>query len=474
MAAPPQSSTLIPGRQIGFWGGLSANVLNMVGIGPFITIPLALSAMGGPHALLGWVFGAAISLCDGFVWAELGAAMPQSGGSYQYLKRLFGDTKLGNMFGFLFLWQSLLNGPLNVAAGAVGFVSYLSYLFPQLNGQTLTVTAAGLCLFNTWLLYRDIRSVQFISLSTTVIVIASLVWIIFAGTSHFNARLAFDFPPHAFNLTTGFFMGLGSTTLIAVYDYGGYNNVCMLGGEVKEPRKVIPRSILVAIILIALLYCGLNLSILGVMPWREAMQSKAVVADFMAHLYGRTGGVIVAILIMVAGWGSAYVVLLGYSRIPYAAAVDGKFFKPFAALHPKGGFPTVSLVVMGIASAFACLLSLSDLISVLIVIQTLFQYSFQCLAVIFRRRQLKEQFEQDYHASGGTDTCPKPYKMPLFPIPALISLVGWAYIVTTSKPIYIALGFGLFGLGVLCYLILASRRKEWPFQPKTPNLETAE
>lgn len=449
--APAPSATVKPDRVVGIWGGLSANVLNMVGIGPFITIPLALAAMGGPQALVGWIIGAVISLCDGFVWAELGAAMPHSGGSYQYLRRLFGEHKLGNMFGFLFLWQALLNGPLSIAGGAVGFANYVSYLFPALDSHMLTAVAALMCLGNTILLYRNIRSIQIISLITTTIVIASLLWIISAGALHFDAGKAFDFPPHAFTMSTGFLMGLGSTTLIAVYDYGGYNNVCLLGGEVKEPQKVIPRAILGSVILIALLYCGLNLSIIGVVPWREAMQSKAVVADFMEHLYGRTGGMIVAVLILIAGWGSTYAVLLGYSRIPYAAAADGQFFKLFAKLHPAGHFPTVSLIFMGVVSAICCFLSLNDLIAVLIVIQTLFQYSFQCLGVIFLRKRLKEQ-------PGGM-----PYKMPLFPIPALISLAGWIYIVTTSKPIYIALGFALFGVGALFYLGLAYRRKEWPF-----------
>lgn len=457
MLAPPsspESAPLRPERAVGIWGGLSANILNMVGIGPFITIPLALSAMGGPQALIGWVLGAAISLCDGFVWAELGAAMPHSGGSYAYLRRLFGERKLGNMFAFLFLWQTLLNGPLNVAAGAIGFTNYLSYIFPSLGHWALIGLAAVLCLASTALLYRNIRSVQVISIVTTVIVIAAFVWIIISGASHFDAHKAFDFPPTAFSMNAGFFAGLGSATLIAVYDYGGYSNICQIGGEVKNPQKVIPLAILGAIVLIAVLYCGLNLSIIGTMPWREVMTSTAVVADFMQSLYGRAGGIVVAVLIMIAGWGSIYVVLLGYSRVPYAAAAEGKFFKPFAALHPKGHFPTVSLVFMGIVSAICCLVRLEALISVLIVIQTLFQYSMQCIGVIVRRKYLME--------------LGMPYKMPLFPLPALLSLAGWIYIVFTSKLIYIALGFALFAVGSLVYLGLAHRRKEWPFAPALP------
>ncbi|MDV6331207.1 APC family permease [Asticcacaulis sp. 201] len=445
--APPS----LPDRAVGFWGGLSANVLNMVGIGPFITIPLALTAMGGPQALTGWVLGAVISLCDGFVWAELGAAMPHSGGSYAYLLRLFDERKMGRMFAFLFLWQTLLNGPLNVAAGAVGFTNYLNYIFPNLGHWTLVALGAVLCLANTALLYRNIRSVQLISLVTTVIVIAAFGWIIFSGALFFDAHKAFDFPPHAFSLNTGFLAGLGSTTLIAVYDYGGYNNICQIGGEVKNPQRVIPAAIIGSIVLIALLYCGLNLSIIGAMPWREVMNSKAVVADFMGHIYGRAGGIIVAVLIMIAGWGSIYVVLLGYSRVPFAAANEGQFFKVFGRLHPKGQFPTVSLVFMGVLSALCCLVKLDDLISVLIVIQTLFQYSMQCIGVIIRRQYLKN--------------LGMPYRMPLFPLPALLSLAGWIYIVTTSKLIYILLGVGLFFVGCLIYLVTARRTRSWPFAP---------
>ncbi len=446
---PDPASAAAPERAVGLWGGLAANILNMVGIGPFITIPLAISAMGGPQALVGWVLGALISLCDGFVWAELGAAMPHSGGSYAYLRRLFGERGLGNMFAFLFLWQTLLNGPLNVAAGAVGFTNYLSYVFPALGHWTLMGLAALLCLVNTALLYRHIRSVQVISVITTVIVIAAFVWIIVSGATHFDVHRAFDFPPNAFSLNAGFFAGLGSATLIAVYDYGGYSNICQIGGEVKSPQRVIPLSILGAIVLIMVLYLGLNLSIMGSLPWRQVAASTAVVADFMNTIYGRAGGVAVAVLIMIAGWGSIYVILLGYSRVPYAAAVEGHFLRSFAALHPKGRFPTVSLVVMGVLSALCCLVKLDALISVLIVVQTLFQYSLQCIGVIVRRGYLK---------SIGM-----PYRMPLFPLPALLSLAGWIYILTTSKLVYIGLGIALFAVGSLIYLIMAHRRREWPF-----------
>jgi amino acid transporter len=439
-----------PTRAINLWGALSANVLNMVGVGPFITIPLALAAMGGPQALLGWLLGALLCLCDGLVWAELGSALPHSGGPYHYLRDAFGADKLGKLFGFLYLWQILLTGPLSIASGTVGFAHYLAYVWHGLTPWSIAAVAAALCLLNTFLLYRDVRSIQRLSILVSAIVIASCLWIAASGAAHFDGARAFAFPPHAFAFDRGgFWIGLGAATLIGVYDYGGYNNVCMIGGEVQEPQRTIPRAVLISIPLVALLYVGLNLAILGVMPWQRAQSSQAVVADFMELLYGRTGGVIVAILILIASWGSALAALLGYSRVPYAAAAEGQFFKPFAKLHPKGGFPAASLLFMGLMSAAACLVSLDHLIAVLIVIQTMFQYTAQCIAVVLLRR--------------ATPASDEVFRMPLYPIPVLITLAGWIYIVTTSKLAYIASGLALLALGTIIFLALARREASWPF-----------
>lgn len=442
-----------PARLIGFSGALSANLLNMIGIGPFITIPLALAAMGGPQALLGWLLGALLCLCDGFVWAELGATLPRSGGPFHYLREAFGSAKLGRLFGFLYLWQTLLIGPMSIASGTVGFAHYATFLWPSLNGWGLAALAVGLCLLNTVLLYRDVGSIQRLSVAISVIVIGACLWIIASGVPSFSAARAFDFPPGAFTLSHGFLIGLGAATLIGVYDYGGYNNVCMLGGEVCEPRKLIPRAILVSIPLVALLYIGLNLAILGVLPWQQAMKSQAVVADFMSAIYGPIGGITVAILILIASWGSALVMLLGYSRVPYAAAAEGEFFAPFAKLHPKGGFPAVSLLFMGIASAIASVVSLENLIAVLIVVQILFQYTAQCFAVVALRRQKR--------ADAGS-----VFRMPLYPLPIVVTLIGWLFIVGTSRPIHIVAAFGMMALGAIVFLALARRESRWPFDPR--------
>jgi amino acid transporter len=441
-------------RGMGMWGAMSANILNMVGVGPFLTIPLAVAAMGGPQAMVGWVLGAFLCACDGMVWAELGSRFPQSGGPYHYLLHGFGKHSWGRLFSYLYLWQSLIIGPLSIAGGAVGFSEYASFIVPGMRHRHQVLLAMGVCLVATALLYRSIRSIAALSLVVTVAVVGTCVWIIASGAMHFNPALAFDFPQHAFSMTRGFWAGLGAATLIGVYDYGGYNNVCLLGDEIKSPRDTIPRAVLYSIVLIALLYVAMNLSILGTVPWRQVQHSSAVVADYMQMIYGRVGGVVVSLLILIASFGSVYAILLGFSRVPYTAAMDGHFFRIFARVHPTKNFPTTSLLVMGGLSAIACLFSLTDLITVLIVIQTMFQFVAQCIAVMLLRR--------------NNDSVTGIYRMPLYPLPALVALLGWLYILVTGKPQHLIVGGALAAIGAGFYLLQAKRREEWPFQ----NYET--
>jgi amino acid transporter len=435
--------------KVGFWGASSANVLNMVGVGPFLTIPLALAAMGGPQAMLGWILGAFISVCDGMVWSELGSAMPISGGPYYYLLYAFGERRFGRLFSFLFLWQAIVLGPISIAGGAVGFAQYAGYLLPRMHHAGAVAMAAAVCLINTFILYRNIRSISYVSIGIAIIVIATTAWIIATGLLHFHPAMAFNFPSGAFHLSHGFFVGLGSATLIAAYDYGGYYNVCLIGSEVSRPSKTIPRSILFSIAVVAAIYLVMNVAIIGVVPWQEAMHSQAIVADFMVRVYGQVGGTSIALLILIAAFGSVLAILLGYSRIPYAAAVEGQFFSIFARLHPRGGFPYISVLTVGFFSALACLFSLESLITSLIVTQTLLQFAAQCVAVILLRRQRRESRDV--------------YRMPLFPLPALIALAGWIYIVVTSGVRYMAVAGIFLVAGIAVFLFRARQQANWPF-----------
>lgn len=435
---------------MGLFPALAANMLQMVGVGPFLTIPLILAAMHGPQALLGWILGALISLCDGLVWAELGAAMPDSGGSYDYLQQAFGPNSLGRLMGFLFLWQVMLAAPLTAASGGVGFGQYARYLLPWLTDPELKIIGVGVCLLSTYLLYRDIRSIGKISTVLWIGLIVAMAIIVWGGIWHFDAARAFSFPPGAFRLTPAFFLGLGAATLLSMYDYSGYFTVCLIGGEIKNPGKTIPRAVLLSIGILAILYLAMSLSIIGVVPWQDAVKSEAVVSLFMERLYGTTAANAMTLLILWVAFASVFCVLLGYTRVPYAAAAEGHFFSPFARVHPTRRFPSFSVIYMGVVSAAVCFISLEALIKTLIVIQIVTQFIAQCLAVILIRRSRKD--------------ITLPFRMPLYPIPALVAMAGWIFILVSSGTAYILSGFALLAFGILAYLWRARTKNEWPWE----------
>src|SRR5438105_14857876 len=256
-------------RRFNLLSATALNMTNMMGVGPFITIPLLMSALGGPQAMLGWIVALVIVICDGMVWSELGAAMPGSGGSFVYLRQAFGRARFGRLMAFLFVWQFVLSGPLEIASGYIGFAQYASFLWAGLTRAWVIVLVTVVGLINITLLYRRIQSIAKITISLWVGTLITVLAVIFAGATHFNPRIAFDFPPGAFNLSIGFFLGLGAASRIGIYDYLGYYDVCYIGDEVQNPGRVIPRSILISTVAVAIIYIGINFSIIGVVPWRE-------------------------------------------------------------------------------------------------------------------------------------------------------------------------------------------------------------
>ena len=423
-------------------------MLEMIGVGPFITIPILLAKMNGPQAILGWLAGALVALCDGMVWAELGAAMPGTGGSYHYLSEAYGPQRMGRLMSFLFIWQTMALAPLSIGSGAVGFAQYSKFLFKGLSPLDEKLIAMGVCAFVTVLLYRDIQSVGRLSVIMWLVVIGTVGWITVAGVLHFDPRVL-DFPQNAFAPSKAFFFGLGGATLIAMYDYGGYNNVCFFAGEVRRPEKVIPQSILLSIVAVAAVYLTMNVTIIGVVPWREAIHSTAIASDFIQRIYGPKAAAAVTVLILWTTFASLFAVLLGYSRVPYAAAADGRFFRPFARLHPAKSFPNFSVLFIGVLSAAASLLNLEVLINGLIVIQVLIQFMAQILAVTLIRR--------------GRPDIARPFRMPLYPVPSIIAFLGWLYILIAAGIPYIVGGLALLVFGVAAYLWRARGSREWPF-----------
>jgi amino acid transporter len=430
-------------------GATSANMLEMIGVGPFITIPILLAKMNGPQAILGWVLGALVALCDGMVWAELGAAMPGTGGPLRYLSEAYGPKGLGRLMSFLFIWQTIFLAPLSIASGAIGFSQYARFFSPHMGWWQEKGIAMAVCLLITFMLYRDIRAVERLSVGMWIVVLATVGWITVAGLLNLDARKLLDFPPGAFAPSRAFFFGLGGATLIAMYDYGGYNNVCFFAGEVRQPDKVIPRSIIWSVVAVAILYLTMNLGIIGVVPWREAIQSTSIVSDFIRRLYGLRWAQVATVLVLWTTLASLFAVLLGYSRVPYAAALEGRFFAAFGRLHPSRNFPSFSVLFIGISSALTCLMTLDVVINALIVIQVVVQFMAQILAVTLIRRNRPDIV--------------RPYRMALYPATSVVAFMGWLYILIASGLPYILAGLGLLLFGTTIYLLRARRVAEWPF-----------
>jgi amino acid transporter len=441
-------------RRFGLLQATALNMSNMIGVGPFITIPLLMSALGGPQSLLGWMAALLITIPDGLVWSELGAAMPGSGGSYLYLREGFGRQTWGRLMAFLFIWQFVLSGPLEIASGYIGFAQYASYTYP-IGPRGVMAVAVAIGLLNIALLYRNITSVARLTVTLWVGTLVTTLAVIVTGAMNFNPSIAFDFPPGAFSFSLGFLLGLGAAGRIGIYDYLGYYDICYIGDEVREPGRVIPRSILISLLAVAVIYIAINLSIIGVIPWREFVpasekpQSMFIVSIFMERIYGSTVATVFTLLILWTALGSVFALLLGYSRVAYAAALDGYFFRVFGRLHPTGRFPHVSVVVFGLIAIGCSVLPLLTVIDALIATRILVQFVGQIAALVLLRRLQPDM--------------PRPFRMWLYPIPALVALFGWLFLFTTSGGQIILLAFGTLALGVVAFLIWAKRTGGWPF-----------
>ena len=396
------------------------------------------------------------------------------------MKQIYGPNGLGRMVSFLFIWQLTFSAPLSIASGCIGLAAYAGYLWPNLRMVLLqrnlhvaipllgrleanivitpgTWLAMGSCVFAVFLLYRRISSIGRLSKFLWGGVLLTVAWVISAGITHFHASQAFDFPPGAFAPSMGFFTGLGSALLVTAYDYWGYYNICYLAGEVEKPERNVPRAVLISVGLVATIYLLMNVSVLGVIPWRElASQTSpnarsSVISVFMQQIYGGWAGKAVTVLIIWTAFGSVFSLLLGYSRVPYAAALDGNYFAVFGKLHPKYRFPYVSLLVMGAVATAFCVLQLADVIAALVVIRILLQFLLQQVGLLILRKRNPEMS--------------RPFRMWLYPLPALFAITGFVYILI-SRPNFlreIRYAVVLLIAGLALYFVRAARRREWPW-----------
>jgi amino acid transporter len=440
-------------RGLGLLQATGLNIANMVGIGPFITIPAFIAAMSGPQAMIAWVLAAILVLCDGLVWSELGAALPGSGGTYHFLKQIYSKYRWGRILPFLFIWQFMVSGAMEMASGYIGALSYLEYAMPGLverfgtiPGGTRWILVLAVVLI-TLLLCRRIESIGWIAVLMTCGTLLTVSLVILSGWWYMDWS-KIDFPENAFRLDSQFASGLGAAMLIAIYDYLGYYNVCHLGDEVREPSKTIPRAVMGSVILIALIYMTMNLCIIGVVPWRQAMESKNIAADFMETLYGRPWAVAFTWLILWTAAACMFSITLGYSRIPFAAARQGDFYGVFGKLHPEGRYPWVSLLALGVLTSLFCFLDLTTVISAAVCVRIVVQFLGQIVALhIVRTTRPDIQL---------------PFRMWFYPIPSLIAAAGWVFVLATADRFALLLSLGVVLSGLAVYSYSGMGAKSYP------------
>ena len=427
-------------RGFGLLQATALNMSNMVGVGPFITIPLIIASMGGPQCMLGWLLGAVLALCDGLVWSELAAAMPGTGGTYLYLREAFRKTRLGGMLPFLFIWQFIFSGPLEIASGYIGFAQYVGYFWRGMGPAQTRLVSLAVGVLVIVLLYRGITAVGRLTVVLWVGMLVTVFWIIASGLANFNAKVAFDFPPDAFTFSTGFATGLGSAMLIAMYDFMGYYDICYVGGEVRNPERVIPRSIIFSVLAVAAIYSLMNLSIIG---------GGAVARGHALEVHRRA--VHGEAVRNARGLGASRCWSCGRrsprsSRCCSATAASLTRRRSTAtSSSPSRGCTRAASFRTSRCWSWAALRSsprfwnLDAVISALLTSRILVQFIGQIFALHYLRKHRPDIV--------------RPFRMWLYPLPSVIAFIGWVYIFLTSG--WTFAGFGLLTLaaGVAVYSI---------------------
>jgi amino acid transporter len=464
---PISGSTVPLQRRIGLRSAVALNMLEMIGVGPFITLPLVIAAAGYRLSVWAWVLGAVIAVADGLVWAELGAAFPRAGGSYAFLREIYGPDRAGNWLSFLYVWQVSFTAPLSIASGCIGLSSFLAWFWPELDGTPIaswpalhysSFAAAATCLLVTALLYRNLSSVTRLAWVLFVGVLAAIAGVIVSGFAHAAATGGWQMPASPALTIPAALGGLAQATLLTTYCYWGYYNICFLGGEVRRPERTIPRAILLSVLFVAAFYVAMNLAALPSM--RDAASHVAsgaavrlqLVADIAKSAFGTLAGRLMAALIVWTAFASVFSLLLGYSRVPYAAARDGNYFRFLAAVHPRHGIPHRSLVALGLVAACFCFFSLAQVITMLVITRILLQFFLQHAGVVLLRAQRPE--------------LARPFRMPLYPLPPMVAMAGFVFMIVNRAHALggLAVAAGIAISGTLVYIYRAQRLRQWPLK----------
>jgi fructoselysine transporter len=435
-------------RRISLLQAVAINMIDMVGIGPFVVMSFVVQKLNGGYFLYAWIAGGVLSFIDGMVWSQLGSTFPLAGGSYNFLKEGYGK-KWGRPMSFLFVWQTMIQAPLVIASAAIGFAQYLNFIIP-LNILESKLVSGAVVVLIVFLLYRKIEAIGKISVLLWLGVFIIMGWVIAGALLHGNFTEPVKHMNDGLQLNSAFAAALGFASVKTVYSYLGYYNVCHLGGEIINPEKNIPRSMFISIATICVLYLLMNISVASVLPLHTIAQSNFVVSEYISIITGPTSALIATAIILWVAFASVFSTTLGYSRIPYAAAKDGAFFSIFANLHPTKNFPYISLLILGaVAFIFRLLFKLIDVITAILAMRILIQFVGQAIGLLLLHKRKGDDFFK--------------WKMPLYPLPVILAIAIWFFIFYSTEIKMMLIAGGIIGAGIVAYLMKASYKKEFPF-----------
>ena len=463
-----------------FTQACALNTMMMFGTGPFVTLPycLASTTPPGPHAMIGYSIAMLACFCDSFIWGELGSRFPLSGGTYVYLRECYGKGSWGDLGAFIFLWQSWISGPAQVASGFIAISSYLTYVHGRDDYWTKALTAFGLNILTIIMLMRrpgETGSVVYVLWGITI---ASILYCLIAGLANFHGE-NFHLPAQPFGNdgALSFVVSLGAACRFGIYDLTGYYDVCTMGGEVRNPRRTIPGSCIITCTLLLFVYMLTYVAIIGYLPWdgddgfvtrmTEGNESTAyIMADFSEKLVGRGFAIFTAIVVCVVIFGSVFSMMAGMMYLPGAAAESGLFIEAFARRSTLGcseDVPMLSLLALGALSSVFCFLSLETVVGAMTVMLVLVQFMGQAIGlIILRYRISKGELAEDKRV----------WRIRYLPLVVIPHLLIFSFIfVTTDNYVFsgktpmleISLAYILFG--ALFFLFRQSLVRKWPFAP---------
>jgi amino acid transporter len=450
------------------------NTMNMFGTGPFITIPFVVAAADppGPHALIGYAVAAFACMNDSLIWSELGSMWPDSGGSYVYLRELFGRHSWGRLMAFLFVWQIMVSGPMECASGFVATAQYIAYIDGETSYLHHALIAFFMCLCTTWSLYREIDDVGTITLILWAFTIGAILFAVIAGYSTFDSEYIAT-PSNAFSSPERLFVSLGVAARYAVYDFTGYYDVCFVGKEVQNPRETIPFACIVTCVVVAMCFFLVDVAVIGSLPWKpeeggyveqvlsESDSANYIMATFCETHISRGFAIFFTIIVVITIFGSCFSFMIGLAQIPYTAAKDGYFYVFLAHEHEHyKGLSDYSLLFVGGLSTIFCFMSLDIVIEGMLTMQLLIQFMSQGFGLMYYRWLVHPD---DQEEAG--------FSVPMFPLPCLIQQVIFGFIFCTtdtymfhgSTPL-LEVAMAFLASGVACYLLWARQQGFWPYE----------